>query len=1133
MRVLITRPAADATELSAALRTHGHEVLFDPLLTTSEEPGSAAALERSLPGVQAVVFTSPNGVRAFAAASRRRNIPVIALGDATNAAARAARFGEIDAVDGDAEALTSLVVGRLNPLGGALLVVTGAEVGRDLARVLGTAGFSVRRVALYRAEPAQAFSSKAVAGFKSDSIDAAVFFSPGTATVFARLVAASGFGSACESMTAVVTSPAVGAALKGISWDNLVVARAPTQAAILEAFGGPLPPTRGESPREELPTGEPRGERIDAAPAQSGGADTAVLEPPAAVVPPPAPLRLPPVRTVTFAPRKKPARPGVSRVRSAVPLLLVVAGVLGAVATSPYWAISLAAHLPWVAPGDSGVVLAKVNEMNERLDALDQRLDKRLTEIATRATGSEDATHRIDAALEENGKHLDALDKGLTQLSAGVDSANTAAGTRATGIEEQGRKLEAELGAQNRRLDTLDKGLADLTTGGGNIAQEAQKLGTALADQRTRLDGLDQRLQALATSTDTANSGAVGRLGTLEDQARKLNTSIASQGDRLAAVGTRVETLAIATDTANASTANLRDDAQKLGAALKAQAARLDTVAGSTDAANAAAAALKDETQKLNAALKAQGDREDAAVKAQGDHADAALKAQGDRFDAALKSEAARVDASLKTQADRIGAVAGAADRANADAAALKDATQKLNAALKTQGDRADAAQTAQGERLDAVSKSAEVANAAAAKLSEDAQKLGASVTEHGDKLAALAGQADSARAAASARTAALEDESRKLGGTLGEQGDHLVALDKRLDALTGASESISGTAAALGDDTRKLAAGMADQGSRLDLVDRRLDTLGAAANTWSAAQASLGGDSTKMTTTLADHGSRIGLLEKRLQAASDSDLTNVTASAQIARTATLEEAADKINAQLSEQRTRLEHLETTASSLESTTTDLQDRTTALQDKTGAVPDRTSPALDRTDVALLFAIDALRATLATSKPFTAELQTAESLAQQQPEALSALRTLDERSPRGIPSLAGLVYRFGLVARDVRRDEAAKHAGENATGGVMNKLQEIVIGKGGDPNASATDPTGPEAALGAADAALKNEDLASAISALRPIERSASGTVGPWIREAEARLAAESTLAALNTALARRLRDSGSASTAKP
>src|SRR5690242_15585240 len=306
MRVLITRPAADATELAAALRMHGHEVLFDPLLTTSEEPGSAAALERSLPGVQAVVFTSPNGVRAFAAASRRRNIPVIALGDASMAAARAAHFGEIESVDGDAEALTSLVVGRLNPLGGALLVVTGAEVGRDLARVLGAAGFSVRRVALYRAEPAQAFSSKVVAGFKSGTIDAAVFFSPGTATVFARLIAASGFAAACEGMTAVVTSPAVGAALKGINFDNLVVARAPTQAAILEAFGGPLPPTRPESPREDARADEPRPDRIDTSPAKSGSADTAVLEPPPMVAPPPTPSRLPPVRTETFAPRKKP-----------------------------------------------------------------------------------------------------------------------------------------------------------------------------------------------------------------------------------------------------------------------------------------------------------------------------------------------------------------------------------------------------------------------------------------------------------------------------------------------------------------------------------------------------------------------------------------------------------------------------------------------------------------------------------------------------------------------------------------------------------------------------------------------------------------------------------------------------------
>ena len=905
MRVLITRPAPDATDLAAALRTHGHEVLFDPLLTTSEEPGSAAALERSLPGVQAVVFTSPNGVRAFAAASRRRNVPVVTLGDATTAAARAAHFGEIESIDGDAEALTSLVTGRLNPLGGALLVVTGAEVGRDLARMLGAAGFSVRRVALYRAEPAQALSSKIAAGLKSRAIDAAVFFSPGTATVFARLISAAGLPSACEGMTAVVTSPAVGAALKSVAWDNLVVARAPTQAAILEAFGGPALPTRAERPHEEMRR-EARPERIAASPARSGGADTAVLEPPP-ILAPPAPARMPPLTTESFAPRRKPVtRAGGSRVGSAAPMLLAVAGLLAAVATSPYWAISLAAHLPWIAPGDSGVVLAKVNEINGRVDALDPRLESRLTALGARAGGSEAATHRIDAALAENGKRVDKLDQGLAALAAGVDSASTAAGNRASSIEEQVRKLEADLGTQSGHLDQLDKGLAAIATGAGNTEQETQKLASALVDQRARLDALDQRLQALVAGTDSANSAAVGRLNTLEDQTRKLDASLAAHADRLAAIGTRVETLAIATDTANASSVGLRDDVQKLGAALKTQ-----------------------------------------------------------------------------------------------------------------------------GERVDAVSKSADAANAASAKLADETQKLGATLTEQSGKLGALAGQAETARGTASAQ-----------------------------------------------------AASVADQGARLDLIDRRVDMLGAAANSASATEASLGGDARKTSAALADQATRIASLEKRLQAASDSDLANVTTSAQVARATGLDAATDKLNAELAEQRGRLDRLEATATSLP----------------------------DKADIALLFAVDALRASLATSRPFAAELQAAEGMADRRPEALAALRTLDERAPRGIPSLAALVYRFNLLARDVRHDGA--------------------IGRGGDPNAPA-EQTGAEAALASAEAALKDEDLAAAVSALRRLEPSQTKSVGAWIVEAQARLAAETTLVTVDADLARRLRDSGSASAAKP
>ena len=103
--------------------------------------------------------------------------------------------------------------------------------------------------------------------------------------------------------------------------------------------------------------------------------------------------------------------------------------------------------------------------------------------------------------------------------------------------------------------------------------------------------------------------------------------------------------------------------------------------------------------------------------------------------------------------------------------------------------------------------------------------------------------------------------------------------------------------------------------------------------------------------------------------------------------------------------------------------------------------------------------------------------------------------------------------------------------DTASGGVMNKLQEIVIGKTGDPN-TPPEQTSVEAALAATEAALKNEDLASAISALKQLERSSAESVGPWLREAEARLAAQTTFAGLDATLARGLRESGS-TPAKP
>ena len=71
MRILITRPAEDGAEIAARLAELGHEGMVAPLL--GPRYGDAAAPDFT--GVQAILATSANGVRALARVTRRRDLP--------------------------------------------------------------------------------------------------------------------------------------------------------------------------------------------------------------------------------------------------------------------------------------------------------------------------------------------------------------------------------------------------------------------------------------------------------------------------------------------------------------------------------------------------------------------------------------------------------------------------------------------------------------------------------------------------------------------------------------------------------------------------------------------------------------------------------------------------------------------------------------------------------------------------------------------------------------------------------------------------------------------------------------------------------------------------------------------------
>jgi uroporphyrinogen-III synthase len=238
MKALVTRPAADAAPLARALGMRGIEALIAPLLTIVPAEDAGRRLADALIGAQAVLFTSANGARIFAAASPRRELPVFAVGDASAAAARIAGFRSVASAGGDVADLARLVAARLAPQAGALVHAAGSAVAGDLAGDLSAAGFSLRRAVIYHAVPAAALDPAIAEALRAGAVQLALFFSPRTAAGFVRLAAAAGLADSCRAMTGLALSPAVAAALAELPWREVSVAAAPTERALLAALDG-------------------------------------------------------------------------------------------------------------------------------------------------------------------------------------------------------------------------------------------------------------------------------------------------------------------------------------------------------------------------------------------------------------------------------------------------------------------------------------------------------------------------------------------------------------------------------------------------------------------------------------------------------------------------------------------------------------------------------------------------------------------------------------------------------------------------------------------------------------------------------------------------------------------------------
>ena len=236
MKVLVTRGGEEAEALVRTLIARGHEAVAEPLFTIEPVALPAGQLADALTGVQALLFTSANGVRAFAGQSPDRGLPVFAVGDATAAAARAAGFVGVESAQGNVEDLAGLVAARLDPAAGALFHGAASDVAGDLKGLLDRRGFEVRRLVLYRARAAERLSEQNLRLIQDGALDAVLFFSPRTGKTFVRLLGEKRSRDVCSGCHAVCLSAAVAAEIRSIAWAGVHVADQPDQEALLAAL---------------------------------------------------------------------------------------------------------------------------------------------------------------------------------------------------------------------------------------------------------------------------------------------------------------------------------------------------------------------------------------------------------------------------------------------------------------------------------------------------------------------------------------------------------------------------------------------------------------------------------------------------------------------------------------------------------------------------------------------------------------------------------------------------------------------------------------------------------------------------------------------------------------------------------
>jgi uroporphyrinogen-III synthase len=236
VRLLLTRPEADAERTAAALRGLGHAVFVAPLLRI-ELVADATIGKGPWSGI---VVSSANAARAVArhkALPDLLRLPVVATGERSLEAMRSVGFHDVVSAAGAEKELVRTAT-QLFGAGARLLYLAGADRSGDVAGDLEAERIAVETVTVYRAVPVGTLPPNGAEALKA-GIGGVLHFSRRSAAAYLDVTLAAGFREqAVDKPFHFCLSRQVAEPLAEARARNIRIAPEPTEAALTALIRG-------------------------------------------------------------------------------------------------------------------------------------------------------------------------------------------------------------------------------------------------------------------------------------------------------------------------------------------------------------------------------------------------------------------------------------------------------------------------------------------------------------------------------------------------------------------------------------------------------------------------------------------------------------------------------------------------------------------------------------------------------------------------------------------------------------------------------------------------------------------------------------------------------------------------------